>query len=663
MFRYSDLLIVFGIVILPCLIIVLVAELGSFQLAGAYLLGNWVSIGPGVRNEIALGVSTTTDQLVVFSIDNTGQIHHKERSLGGEVWTQGSSIEGHSKQIAVGNDNRNGGGFVLFSVEATSSTPYFKQQFENGSWPSVWTSLGGQSKQIAVGNDKNGTLVAFSIGMDNTPYFKQQFENGSWAHKWLSLGGQSQQLATISSNDIYSPYLISMSRDDAVIYFKYFSAEVNGTSWIPLGGEGKSMDVMESMPTGEPLIISIGKKSGATFEYKISSHPVLLDKAIELEPFFDGELASPDTSATGIAFLNQSDMLLLQKNDGQVRLIRDGTLLREPMLDLSVNSVGEGGLLGIAVKDITSEEEELKVDKNSTKFVFLYLKEALEDGGVPLGNRLYRYEFNGSDLVNPKLLLDLPASFVNHNAGKVKVGEDGTLFVVIGDQNKSGFFQNVNDGPLETVGVILRVDVEGNPLPDNPYFNFTTDRSVKMVFASGIRNSFGLAVDPITGNLWDTENGDTNFDEINMVYPGFNSGWRAIQGPYMDRWDDEKEASMLTHGRYANPLLSWERPIGVTDLEFYSFRSDSTAPPTSLVVGDINNGNLYSFQINSSRTGLVLPSEISSDALIDDIQELESTLIASEFGSGITDIEVGPDGKLYVLTLGGKIFRLSASAL
>ena len=145
----------------------------------------------------------------------------------------------------------------------------------------------------------------------------------------------------------------------------------------------------------------------------------------------------------------------------------------------------------------------------------------------------------------PTLILDLPATpGPNHNGGKLLLGPDQYLYTVIGDQNHRGLLQNIKDGPPpDNTSVILRVNPEnGLPAPDNPFFhnatinnsnniNTSSISTMNRYYAYGLRNSFGLAIDPVTGNLWDTENGVKEYDEINLVKPGFNSGWTKILGP------------------------------------------------------------------------------------------------------------------------------------
>jgi hypothetical protein len=105
-------------------------------------------------------------------------------------------------------------------------------------------------------------------------------------------------------------------------------------------------------------------------------------------------------------------------------------------------------------------------------------------------------------------------------------------------------------------------------------------------------------------------------------------------------------------------MLSFRDSIGITDLEFVT--SDLYGPSTfgSLLTADINNGNLYLLELNSTRNGFVVDSELGLDKVVENKTILRTINIASGFGSGITDIEADPDGRLYILTLGGKIYRL-----
>ncbi len=328
------------------------------------------------------------------------------------------------------------------------------------------------------------------------------------------------------------------------------------------------------------------------------------------------------------------DILILQKKDGLIRLIQDGSLQEKPVLDVNVNSIGEKGLLGIT-------------SVNSS--VYVYFTEAKEDGEKSLGNKIYKYDWNGYSLTNPILLNELPSN-ISHNGGAMVTGLDNQVYAVIGDTGKYGPLQNKllenlfppNTPDYMDTSVILRVDPEG------PYQ------------AIGIRNSFGLAIDPITGNLWATENGDDNFDEINLISDKFNSGWNKIMGPVT-----ESELVSLPDYEdyvYGDPIFTWEKVVAPTGLTFGKFKEISNYD-NSLFVGDCNTGNLYKFELNSDRNGFEFSSSFLQDNIIHKNESMDELIIGTGFGC-ITDIERGSDGFLYVVSLSeGVIFRIIPSII
>jgi len=324
----------------------------------------------------------------------------------------------------------------------------------------------------------------------------------------------------------------------------------------------------------------------------------------------------------------EDDILILQKSDGIVRLIQDGVLQEKPVLDVNVDSAGEKGMLGITSVGST---------------VYLYYTEANEDGGESLGNRIYKYEWTGDSLINPELLKELPSN-ISHNGGAMVVGLDNQVYAVIGDTLGYGLLQNKpldwlegDDLDLKDNGVILQLEGE------NPYF------------AMGIRNSFGLAIDPVTGNLWATENGDDDFDEINLIPEKFNSGWIVIMGPATE----SELASLPGYEDYVydDPKFSWEKSIAPTGLDFAKFQEIDNYDD-SLFVGDCNTGNLYKFELNENRDGFEFTNSFLQDNVVNKDESLDEIIIGTGFGC-VTDIERGPDGFLYVVSLSeGVIYRI-----
>ena len=394
---------------------------------------------------------------------------------------------------------------------------------------------------------------------------------------------------------------------------------------------------------------------------------------------------------TSMAFVAPNDILVLEKGTGRVRRVLNGVLQPDPVLDVAVNFSSERGLLGIAI------------NTESPPRVFLYYTEVadpdgdgLPDSGTPLGNRVYRYTWNSGlgVLENRQLILDLPVTpGPNHDGGVLllgpppapgpgQVGDGSSLHVVIGDLNRDGQMQNYPGGPAaDDTGVILRVRQDGTPDPANPfvpYCSTTTSQAcptgsgcpggetcitqVARYFAYGVRNSFGMALDPVTGDLWDTENGPGDYDEVNRITPGTNSGWERIMGP--DSRDPQGVGDLFNMpgagSTYSDPEFSWLATIAPTAILFPVGTSWGAAYDDVALVTDVNTGQLYRFPLNGPRTGFDLSGFTGlGDLVADSTTERNEVLFGSGFAAA-TDLDVGPDGHVYVVSIGlGNIFRIS----
>jgi glucose/arabinose dehydrogenase len=319
-------------------------------------------------------------------------------------------------------------------------------------------------------------------------------------------------------------------------------------------------------------------------------------------------------------------------------------------------------MLGVAVSKNVSET-----------FVFLYYTEIdgkdYDDrkGIQPEANRVYRYQLVGNELVNPALLLDLPANpGPRHNGGAIEIGPDNNLYVAIGDVDASfkkpiirTMTQNFgNEISADGRSGILRITQDGKPVDEGI---LGSSMPLKLYYAYGIRNSFGLGFDPVTNNLWETENGPIHNDEINLVYPGFNSGWHEMYGFSDSRqeFDLNKLVTFGGKGKYSEPKLVWGKTAGLTSLIFLNSDKLGTQYRNDMFVADVHNGRIYHFKLNSDRTELILPDSIQSNLLTSlNAPDMNEMLFGRGFG-GITDLTVGPDGYIYVVSIGqGKIFRI-----
>jgi len=380
------------------------------------------------------------------------------------------------------------------------------------------------------------------------------------------------------------------------------------------------------------MIVSLIVLTFTTSSRYVSSEPIINDPSLSVQI-----IAKDFSKPTGMVFLD-NNIIVIEK-DGDVKLISEDTKEESTLLQFDVDTKSERGLLGI--------------EANGND-VFFYLTDASSD---PIKNRVFKYLWNGNELSNPQLILDLPAlPGPNHDAGKLvleKNNQNGiteNLYVIIGDLNHDGILQNQKseDEPDDT-GVIFRINVlDGSPVDNNP---FIANSDFSKYFAYGIRNSFGLTLDPESSYLWETENGPSSYDEINIVRPGFNGGWNEVMGPIDRTNKNEGDLVMLPGAHYKDPILSWKDPVALTDIEFLNSSKLGIEYMKKMFVGDYKNGNLYFLSLNSDRDDLdinMYPSELH-DRVVDSDEESSSILFGTGFG-GISDIETGPNGDLYVLS-------------
>ena len=392
-----------------------------------------------------------------------------------------------------------------------------------------------------------------------------------------------------------------------------------------------------------------------------SPSPDISDPNLQVEEVFEG-LELP----TSMAFLGEDDILVTEKDSGEVQRIVDGEMQEEPVIDVEVANNDERGLLGIDISNTNG----------TGQYVFLYFTESgggedgddWSEGTPPAGTRLYRYNVVpgiGEDaqvqLASETLLLDLPGTpGPRYHGGPVAIGPDNNAYVVIGtvDHHETQA-QNIEDGPEpDGTSGVMRITQEGEV--EDIQGIISDETPLNLYYAYGIRQSFGMEFDPVTGNLWDTENGPNEYDELNLVEPGFNSGWREVSG-LAERAGDIEEDLVDFDGRgsYSDPEFTWQQTVAPTGLDFLDSSALGATYQNDLFVGDYNNGNLYHFDLNADRTQLVLGGDLADRAL-DPGDEVDDILFGTGFG-GITDVEVGPDGYLYVLTFqddDGSIFRI-----
>jgi aldose sugar dehydrogenase len=487
-----------------------------------------------------------------------------------------------------------------------------------------------------------------------------------------------------------SKYLKSTSNEDTVTLtysYLYIFKNLQKVMSTPLSASNRSLFIgllgvthflFFTNPVGYfPTIEYSIPHKAALVQYR--QGPVIKGNSnLKIETVFDRGLNFP----TAIAFLGPNDFLVSEKNNGTLQRIVDGKMLAHPVLDVNVANKAERGMLGLAIAKNMPEHE-------NTTYVFVYYTESnsMKDGDDecpvptdvckpnhdPLGNRLYRYELRGDKLINPKLLLDLPATpGPIHNGGKTILGPDNNLYVTVGDLGRHNTKAEnfLNGSEPDGTGGILRITQDGQIVKNGPFARANAEGEtsganghsmLKYYYAYGIRNSFGLDFDPVTKKLWDTENGPNFGDEINLVDPGFNSGWRQIQGIWKPI--GELKGSIIlnpssylvnfngTTKTYHSPKFIWEFSTGLTAIKFLNSDKLGKQYKDNMFVGDFHTGTIYRFILNKTRTGISDLKGPLADKIANSHEETNNIVFAQGFG-GITDIEVNPyDGYLYILAL------------
>ena len=427
-------------------------------------------------------------------------------------------------------------------------------------------------------------------------------------------------------------------------------------------------------PSNSSFISSSDSRVSDSSSSNKTTLPHLIDPNLNVQVVAQG-LNMPTT----MAFLGKDDFLILQKNGSLVRVV-DGMLSNKTRLDVPVAKGFYQGLLGIAITKSTLD--------NRT-FVFLYYTEVSSDNNsnnnnntsgkfstsnnnpAPhiLGNRVYRYELKDDRLINPRLLLNLPANATENHGGYITIGPDNNLYILIGEVadewNETAvqtLTQNyVNSTIVDGRAGILRLTLDGRPVLDDKGHGILGETfPLNLYYAYGLHNGFGMDFDPVKGILWDTEPGHWINDEINIVRPGFNSGYAIIQG--LSKYFPAVPFAVVNFngkGKYSDPEFVWNQKVVPTGLKFLTSEKLGSQYHNDMFVGGFLDGRLYHFYLDKDRSHLLLPSELRSKELKTwNATGFKDIVFGTGFG-GISSLNVGPDGFLYVVsTTQGKVYRI-----
>lgn len=302
---------------------------------------------------------------------------------------------------------------------------------------------------------------------------------------------------------------------------------------------------------------------------------------------------------------------------GQLRVIKNGSLLPTPFLSLTVNSLGERGLLGVAF------------DPNfaTNNFVYVYYTAPTPS----IHNRASRFTANGDVAAagSEVILLDLEnLSATNHNGGAIHFGPDGKLYIAVGENAVPANSQTLTN----RLGKVLRLNPDGSIPADNPFFNTATGVN-RSIWALGLRNPFTFAFQPGTGRLFINDVGQSAWEEINDGIAGSNYGWSTCEG-----------FCSPPNSNFRDPL--------------FQYGHGSTSTTGCAIVG----GGFYNpvtIQFPASYVGKYFFADLCTGwiRLFDPTNNT-----AADFGSGVAtpvDLKVASDGSLYYLAIGSSaVFRI-----
>ena len=322
-----------------------------------------------------------------------------------------------------------------------------------------------------------------------------------------------------------------------------------------------------------------------------------------------------------IAWLPSNDMLITERG-GRLRLVRNGVLDPQPISGLpAIRTDGNGGLMDVA----------LHPQFASNRLVyFTYTKPVGNGMGAPA---LARGRLEDHALVDVKDLLvtDFYAGNSGLN-GRLVFGRDGKVYMSTGGRSENDVVNVAQDrGSLR--GKILRLNDDGSAPKDNPFVGRTGYRPE--IYSVGHRNTLGLIIHPVTGQLWQHENGPNGGDELNIILPGRDYGWPQVS--FGRDYSGSRNSDTPTREGIESPLVVWVPAIAVAGMSLYT-GDKFPAWKGNVFVGAMTEGRIPG-------TGHLQRVVFNGKT-----EEIRRESMLREFRQRIREVREGPDGFLYLLT-------------
>lgn len=342
------------------------------------------------------------------------------------------------------------------------------------------------------------------------------------------------------------------------------------------------------------LILASCKKSSKSPEIEIQN------------PEIEIQMLSQNLSFPWELLWGPDDFLWMTERGGRISRINPSNGEISPLLTIhEVKSQGEGGLLGMVLHPNFSKNPHVFVVYNYDK------------SGV-YTEKIVRYTYNASSLINPTIILDNIPAANYHNGSRLLISPDLKLFITTGDAVNANSAQSINS----LSGKVLRLNLDGSIPTDNPIAG-------NALWSLGHRNAQGLVF--ANGKLYSSEHGPEKDDEINIIERNRNYGWPNVNG----FCNESTEQAFCNSNNVVEPLKSWTPTIAVSGMDYYE-NGPLTQFKNSLILATLKNQTLFQLKLN-----------IAGDKI-----EETKELFRGTYGR-LRDVCVGADGKIYVLTSNG----------
>jgi glucose/arabinose dehydrogenase len=359
--------------------------------------------------------------------------------------------------------------------------------------------------------------------------------------------------------------------------------------------------------------VSDSEKNAGAVKPAIVKDSETLDYKLHIEVLAEG-LEIP----WAIDFLDASTALITEK-PGRLRVVTKGKLQPEPVKNIpKVLNEGQGGLMDVAVDPDYSQNGWIYL-----AFSHVLDKKAGEERPGAM-TKIVRGKIENNTWTNEETLFEAPHEMYrttrHHYGCRIVFDKAGYLYFAIGDRG-TGFQAQDNSLPN---GKVHRIHKDGKIPADNPWIS--DPKAMKSLYSLGNRNIQGMAIHPVTDELWTTEHGPMGGDEVNLIKPGKNYGWETIT--YGINYNGTIITEFTRKDGMEQPNLYWRPSIAVCGLDFYT-------------------GNLFPKWKNKLLVGALKYEEVRLLDIEGD-RIMHDEIILKGQGR-VRDVQTGPDGAIYVV--------------